>query len=191
MVPYVGPIETRFKNRVAYVGAVVMGDEVLLGAIPMEDMDLVVLPQQRRVDVNPLNPELCCGEGEIKLPLRRERSQRWAQIDLEWRQWQKLKANALSDVGISACPSLRKMLFRHWPKHLSETASMDEARFLGLRLQISARRSPRPSRMQFNQALQVKKYSLATHTHDCDCHRCRRVEPVSGTHGGLTAVIFR
>ena len=40
MVPYVGPIETRFKNRVAYVGAVVMGDEVLLGAIPMEDMDL-------------------------------------------------------------------------------------------------------------------------------------------------------
>jgi clan AA aspartic protease len=38
MVPYVGPIETRFKNRVAYVGAVVMGDEVLLGAIPMEDM---------------------------------------------------------------------------------------------------------------------------------------------------------
>jgi len=26
----------------------------LLGAIPMEDMDLVVLPQQR--DINPLNP---------------------------------------------------------------------------------------------------------------------------------------
>jgi clan AA aspartic protease len=51
MVPYVGPIETRFKNRVAYVGAVVMGDQVLLGAIPMDDMDLVVLPQQRRVDI--------------------------------------------------------------------------------------------------------------------------------------------
>ena len=49
MVPYVGPIETRFKNRVAYVGAVVTGEEVLLGAIPMEDMDLVILPQQRRV----------------------------------------------------------------------------------------------------------------------------------------------
>lgn len=56
MVPYVGPIEVRFKNRVAYVGAIVMGDQVLLGAIPMEDMDLVVIPQQRRVDVNPLNP---------------------------------------------------------------------------------------------------------------------------------------
>ena len=56
MLPYVGPIETRFKNRAAYVGAIVMGDQVLLGAIPMEDMDLVVLPQDRRVDINPLNP---------------------------------------------------------------------------------------------------------------------------------------
>ena len=64
MVPYVGPIETRFKNRVAYVGAVVMGDEVLLGAIPMEDMDLVVLPQQRRVDINPLNPNFAAAKAK-------------------------------------------------------------------------------------------------------------------------------
>ena len=56
MVPYVGPIETRFKNRVAFVGAIVMGDQVLLGAIPMEDMDLVVMPHERRIDINPLNP---------------------------------------------------------------------------------------------------------------------------------------
>lgn len=56
MVPYVGPIEVRFKNRLAYVGAIVMGEQVLLGAIPMEDMDLVVMPQFRRVDINPLNP---------------------------------------------------------------------------------------------------------------------------------------
>jgi clan AA aspartic protease len=56
MLPYVGPIETRFKNRAAFVGAIVMGDQVLLGAIPMEDMDLVVLPQERKVDINPLNP---------------------------------------------------------------------------------------------------------------------------------------
>jgi clan AA aspartic protease len=64
MVPYVGPIETRFKNRVAFVGAVVMGDEVLLGAIPMEDMDLVVLPQQRRVDINPLNPNFAAAKAK-------------------------------------------------------------------------------------------------------------------------------
>ena len=60
-VPYVGPIEARFKNRVAFVGAIVMGDEVLLGAIPMEDMDLVVIPQDRRVDINPLNPHYAAG----------------------------------------------------------------------------------------------------------------------------------
>ena len=62
MVPYVGPIEAKFKNRVAYVGAIVMGDEVLLGAIPMEDMDLVVMPQQRVVDVNPKNPNYAAAK---------------------------------------------------------------------------------------------------------------------------------
>ena len=64
MVPYVGPIETKFQNRVAYVGAIVMGDEVLLGAIPMEDMDLVVVPQQRVVEVNPLNPNFATAKAK-------------------------------------------------------------------------------------------------------------------------------
>jgi clan AA aspartic protease len=64
MVPYVGPVETRFKNRAAYVGAIVMGDEVLLGAIPMEDMDLVVIPQQSRVDVNTLNPNVAAAPAK-------------------------------------------------------------------------------------------------------------------------------
>lgn len=64
MIPYVGPIETRFKNRVAYVGAIVMGDEVLLGAIPMEDMDLVLLPKQRLADVNPENPNIASAKAK-------------------------------------------------------------------------------------------------------------------------------
>jgi clan AA aspartic protease len=64
MIPYVGPIEARFKNRVAYVGAVVMGDEVLLGAIPMEDMDLVLLPTQRLADVNPQNPNFASARAK-------------------------------------------------------------------------------------------------------------------------------
>lgn len=64
MVPYVGPLEIRFKNRVAYVGAIVMGDEVLLGAIPMEDMDLVVIPHQRKVKVNPLNPNYAAASAK-------------------------------------------------------------------------------------------------------------------------------
>ena len=56
LVPYVGPIELRFKNRVGFVGALVMGDQVLLGAIPMEDMDLVIIPSTRTIDINPNNP---------------------------------------------------------------------------------------------------------------------------------------
>ena len=47
-VPYVGPIETRCLHRVGFTGALVMGDQPLLGAIPMEDMDLVVVPKDRR-----------------------------------------------------------------------------------------------------------------------------------------------
>jgi len=57
-VPYVGPIEIRFKNRVGFTGALVMGDQVLVGAIPMEDMDLVVIPRTRALDVNPKSPNL-------------------------------------------------------------------------------------------------------------------------------------
>jgi clan AA aspartic protease len=56
LVPYVGPIELRFKNRVGFVGALVMGDQVLLSAIPMEDMDLVIIPSTRTIDVNPNSP---------------------------------------------------------------------------------------------------------------------------------------
>ena len=56
LVPYVGPIEVRFKNRIGFAGALVMGDQVLLGAIPMEDMDLVIIPRTRLLDVNPNSP---------------------------------------------------------------------------------------------------------------------------------------
>lgn len=57
-VPYVGPIEIRFRNRVGFAGALVMGDQVLLGAIPMEDMDLVIVPRTRTLDVNPGSPNI-------------------------------------------------------------------------------------------------------------------------------------
>src|SRR5262245_4590597 len=58
LVPYVGPVELQFKNRVGFAGALVMGDEVLLGAIPMADMDLVVIPKTRTLDVNPGSPNV-------------------------------------------------------------------------------------------------------------------------------------
>jgi clan AA aspartic protease len=59
--PYAGPVVLRFKNRTGCVGALVMGDEVLLGAIPLEDMDLVVNPRDRTVDVNPDSPNMAQG----------------------------------------------------------------------------------------------------------------------------------
>ncbi len=58
MVPYVGPIKLKYANRVGFAGALVMGDQVLLGAIPMEDMDLVVIPNSRQVVVNPNSPNI-------------------------------------------------------------------------------------------------------------------------------------
>lgn len=57
-LPYAGPIELRFKNRVGFAGAVVLGDEVLIGAIPMEDMDLIIVPRTRTLDVNPASPDI-------------------------------------------------------------------------------------------------------------------------------------
>ncbi|MBI2353584.1 MAG: clan AA aspartic protease [Deltaproteobacteria bacterium] len=58
LVSYVGPVMVRFQNRTAFVGALVLGDEVLLGVVPMEDMDLVVSPARRKLMVNPESPNI-------------------------------------------------------------------------------------------------------------------------------------
>jgi clan AA aspartic protease len=58
LCPYVGPLEVRFGDRACFTGALVLGDEVLLGAVPMEDMDLVVSPAVRTVTVNPASPNI-------------------------------------------------------------------------------------------------------------------------------------
>ena len=57
-VPYVGPIRVGFGKRFCYVGALVLGDEVLLGSVPMEDMDLVISPSRREVTVDPASPNI-------------------------------------------------------------------------------------------------------------------------------------
>jgi hypothetical protein len=48
----------RFGNRRCFTGAMVLGSEVLLGAIPMEDMDLVLRRQLQSLEVNPESPNL-------------------------------------------------------------------------------------------------------------------------------------
>jgi clan AA aspartic protease len=58
VVPYVGPLKIAYGNRQCYVGVMVLGDVALLGAIPMEDMDLVIHPATQKLSVNPANPNI-------------------------------------------------------------------------------------------------------------------------------------
>ena len=57
-VPYVGPIRGALLGRSCFVGALVLGDETLLGAVPMEDMDLIVNPGRRSITVDPKSPNI-------------------------------------------------------------------------------------------------------------------------------------
>ena len=61
LVPYVGPIKVEYANRLCFVGAMVLDDQTLLGAIPMEDMDLVILPKLFQLSVNPESPNVAHG----------------------------------------------------------------------------------------------------------------------------------
>jgi len=53
----VGPVEIRFDGRLCVTNAVVLGNEALLGAIPMEEMDVVVAPKRQCLIVNPEHPD--------------------------------------------------------------------------------------------------------------------------------------
>lgn len=59
-VPYVGPLQVNFQNRTCFTGALVLGDSVLFGVIPMEDMDLIIDPLRQSIVVNPANPNVPC-----------------------------------------------------------------------------------------------------------------------------------
>jgi clan AA aspartic protease len=58
VVPYVGPVQISFANRTCFTGALVIGESVLMGAVPMEDMDLVVSPSAQTIIVNPKSPNI-------------------------------------------------------------------------------------------------------------------------------------
>jgi len=57
-VSYSGPVEIRFENRSCFTGALILGDEPLLGVVPMEDMDILIDPVRQRLIVNPENPNI-------------------------------------------------------------------------------------------------------------------------------------
>lgn len=56
----VGPVEVRFENRKAIVSAMVVPGEVeiLLGAIPMQAMDVLIDLKNERLIVNPKSPDV-------------------------------------------------------------------------------------------------------------------------------------
>ena len=56
--PIVGPVEVLFENRSTSCRALVLpGDsEPLLGSIPMGDLDVVLLPKEQKMVVNPESP---------------------------------------------------------------------------------------------------------------------------------------
>jgi clan AA aspartic protease len=56
----VGPVEVRFQNRRTIVNAMVVPDngDVLLGAIPMQGLDVLIDPKQEQLIVNPESPDI-------------------------------------------------------------------------------------------------------------------------------------
>jgi clan AA aspartic protease len=56
----VGPVTIRFKNRSTICSAIVLpgASEVLLGAIPLEGMDVIIDPLSQQLDVHPDRPYL-------------------------------------------------------------------------------------------------------------------------------------
>jgi clan AA aspartic protease len=74
LVDYVGPILLKWENRQCLVGALVLGNQALLGAIPMEDMrvpiqvnhyktseDVMIHPAQLKLIVNPEHPNIAAS----------------------------------------------------------------------------------------------------------------------------------
>lgn len=55
----VGPLYVKFENRTATCSALVLegNSEPLLGAIPMEEMDVLIHPLRQELIINPEHPE--------------------------------------------------------------------------------------------------------------------------------------
>jgi len=51
--PYLGPVKVKIPNCDYFTGVLALGDSVLLGAIPIRDMDLVIHLTTGTLTVNP------------------------------------------------------------------------------------------------------------------------------------------
>ena len=67
-LPYVGPVQVTFGDRSCFTGALVRGDGVLPGSIPMEDMDLVINTRRQEITVDPESPNMPSAVVKAVLP---------------------------------------------------------------------------------------------------------------------------
>ena len=71
-VDMVGPVEVRFENRSTIVKAIVLpgAEDVLLGAIPLEGLDVFIDPVRERLVVNPKSPNIATSQvKEVSLSI--------------------------------------------------------------------------------------------------------------------------
>lgn len=61
-VGVVEPVTVTFGNRVTTTTAMVLGNEVLLGAIPMQDMDVLIDPRNERLILPPDRPNFALSK---------------------------------------------------------------------------------------------------------------------------------
>ena len=57
---YVG-LQVKFENRHSLTGALVFGDELILGSTTMLDLDVVIAPDSRKLIVKPASPNIAHG----------------------------------------------------------------------------------------------------------------------------------
>ena len=61
-VDVVAPVTVAFENRETTTTAMVIGNEVLLGAIPMQDMDVLIDPRNERLILPPDRPNFALSK---------------------------------------------------------------------------------------------------------------------------------
>jgi clan AA aspartic protease len=61
-VDIVAPVSLTFENRFTSTTAMVIGNEVLLGAIPMQDLDVMIDPREERLVLPPDRPNFALSK---------------------------------------------------------------------------------------------------------------------------------
>jgi clan AA aspartic protease len=69
LAPYVWPVLMKFENQQCLTGSLMLGDEVLLGTVPMEDMDVLVSTATWRLIMKPESPNF--AKAIVKAVARR------------------------------------------------------------------------------------------------------------------------